>query len=682
MKRLVSMLVVVSMLLCMPVGFADAFAELYDLTYKAQQSSIMSCDISFKLDNTLDFLEAFEIPYMEFVDAYHLTKGIFDTSSTINAQIISSESYDKIDAYMEFILDVPVQINEDFKVTVWNRFSMWMKMDISDEENPVISYVMKIPYDDKYLVYDLESLNVAEAEVMLAQMDLDKLMEQSKALLKKYSVVEKTAHGYVMTISKENCNSYIMEVFKMAGQSYTDENIKALYDETMAEFENYVTETGIFGDGGIVAEYKVENNSIVSADETVSVSLTIPFENPETYEETMETIEFSVVTTYSYTTPEKGFTIEFPEITEENSTVIGSEAEEDYTYVPRDYFYISYDGLGYYTETDRYVPLNYLMAELQVVYENIVYEGNNITITSEDEYTGFKTLTLSLDSSAVTKDGEQFDVPNGVVKYNDATWISENFLNQVLGIEVSYFEYSYGDSADEVITDVSLNREEIYSDSNDYYYDDDGYISPDVWIYSENSVLKRDTHYFEFNDLMKCCGATEVEVLGNTETAVSVDSAIPYSEITILGGSNIVTADDTTIKLDDIILRLGGKLYVPAEYIYNVLGFKIRYVSEDGYYSLTYPNPDFVYEELKVFWVSEYDLPYFDGEVFIPLEAFEIHSAMDVDDNAPIVEHNGKKYITQGYINDNFGFKLFGLYSNYDAEQNGFYTEYSFEKAE
>lgn len=638
MKKILAVILASLMIFSSFTAFADDFDDLYEIIEKTTANSKMVYTVSFELNDTLDFLKTYKFPYMEFIDTYHLTEDLFNSSSEINAKIISSNNLKKADMYMDITFDAPITVNSDLKLGVWGKMYYWITYDFTDEFNPVLKYVMKLPTSDKYQVLDCSKNS--EMTEMLTAVNYGEIIDTSKELLRKYSTVKKTKDGYTINITSENAKLFMFDILDNVSGAYGNEFVEIMdVADPFEEIKEYLDENNIFGDEGITANYNIDKKgNIYKGTETIDLLVPLTIYNFETDEETTETIKCKVYTDYKCEKDGNLISIDFPELTEENSIDL---LDPNGGYEPNDYMYVYFEGVPYVESDITYYPLRPVLGEYNVDYDKIVWDNGVITVTSEDEYTGFSELKLSAGNDEVIKDGESFVVKDGVIEHNDITYISEEFINNVLDSEIIYYSTNYYEDRS-ANTNIDLTRKSFtHTLDIDNSYEDDSvyvpkYISIDGGGKKDDVIIRNDTHYFNIDTLLKDCNLSE-------------------SDIAVYENSTYVKYGEKEVALSRPVIKENNILYVPSDFIYEVLGYEIDYVGSE-YYSISYLNPDYVPKQ-EYFSFDDYGYPYSDGEMYIPYNLFVKNTGAEVDWSV-VIYHNGKDYIPLSYITDNLGYQL------------------------
>lgn len=110
---------------------------------------------------------------------------------------------------------------------------------------------------------------------------------------------------------------------------------------------------------------------------------------------------------------------------------------------PYYFMYVTENTLPVIDNGNNYVPLNPLMGEFKIRYENIVYEDNTVTILADDAFSGFGTIRLTAGSNTVEKDGEIFTLNQPLYEKNGVYYISEEFIETILNARLIRFNTNY-----------------------------------------------------------------------------------------------------------------------------------------------------------------------------------------------------------------------------------------------
>ena len=581
-------------------------------------------------------------------------------SITENADISYSVSEDnkkvKLAAVSE--LDVPLVINSDFKADIWARTGMWLEMDITDEENPVLYIIYKTPFSNKYYVIDYSDIRE------LDDFSHEKFMEGMKSvsndelfggdekffkelILDNVKIEEKTSNKlYRITTDDTGFKNIVKGI---AGKLF-DAILEALavYEEIdnqewRYQFEEYISvidDYQILGKDGISATVTLDGGNLKFVDYSMHINfnlhdlITAYGGDLEEYNRDLWEIDFTISSKTEYENVNEDIKIDFPEITEENSNRILN---------PTPYYYENYSRISINPhneiEIDEngmfLVDLSSAMSGSYIAKQYYIVEDGIITITPREGQYDFVQAKMTAGSDVINIDGNEFTMSHKVEENEKNVLIPVDALTYMMGYELSYIS---GEPTDGRMH-ISMYREIDNEES------DDVYISPVLSFYKYESIVYSNNElYLPFKSLMLAFGIEEESIVSDNEGVYvqNFDEKIPeFSEIKLVSGSNEVYINGEKNILDNVVVESDGQIYVPKQMImlldcnirgielyfdntqtnvewYNVNIFrnKIAEKNKDNY------KDEYVSEILYCF-IDEEGLPVtVDGEYYVPLNPF------------------------------------------------------------
>ncbi len=170
MKRILSLLLIAVMTLGGIAASAET-ATLFSVMETPVFSACETAEFSMVLNKPFEFIndlipeeDLADIPF----DVKMLTESVCKFSETVDASFTASEDFKKMKLSATTQSTMPLEFGENFKTEVWAKVGMWMDYDFSDADNPVYKMIMRVPFNNKYIVVDFADVD-AESEIQLEQ---------------------------------------------------------------------------------------------------------------------------------------------------------------------------------------------------------------------------------------------------------------------------------------------------------------------------------------------------------------------------------------------------------------------------------------------------------------------------------------------------------------------------------
>ncbi len=466
MKRILCILITVMMLFSVTAGAAGLEDIAVMSNYTAEMNLTVTVDKPITIFSKLPELK--EVFY--YVDLDALVESLLGTKININVQADISKDFNKMQAKILMSTSTPLKINQNASVTGDFVVGMWADVDIADEENPKFDIILRDPTLNKYLTVDVadmakdSGLDLSEFIKTLKQTlnseAIASVSDSSLELIRKNATVSSGNNTINIILDEKGANQYIYDTIELAFKqafSYSDE----FSTETFEEYKEYLEpfkNIDIFGENGIRIQYILDrwgNIKSTSAVYDLEFNIYYLLEKADVTGITKEDCDFALTLTETAQYSRVGTTtVEFPELTEENSVTYDelygydNDYEEDYEEYPP--YYISFgedentayeDGViyvgiraffddgehmhYYYKETPQHFEYNYVDGVLTV---------KNLGCAFYD----FSEIVITNGSDLVIVDGREITLDHPVREINDRILLSVDFYEKVLGYRCDY----------------------------------------------------------------------------------------------------------------------------------------------------------------------------------------------------------------------------------------------------
>jgi len=446
MKKIFSLLLVTVMLFTTVfanAGIPDFLTESYT-NYTADYKITMTFD---NCEEIMALLEEVEMPeeINTFVDIKALLQSLFSYSETMKLQADISDDFDKVKMALTTEGVHEINFNSNLNIGIGSKMGMWLDIDISDVENPVIDMIYSHPYLNKYLVINAADFleDSPEAfEMMKVTYNkefMDYIKTVSSEMLMKYATIKSRGNQYTLTIDNEGFTALADEII-----GYISQMVKQNMGEAAEDFEiPSIKNWKLLGEEGITCVYTLRGRKLTSEKTTMDFSLELDqiyetLDGGEWEYVSADTIDFTVEVSAEITNIGRT-KVDFPELNEENSVTL-DDLEPDYEYYEEyeefpEYpnWYISVGELKHLPVIDGevYVPLR---ATLEAAYdEEAKIDYNNGVITVKCKYfPGFETLTMTVDTDKIYAGESEYSFGK-VFTIDGSTYVNSALFTDVFG---------------------------------------------------------------------------------------------------------------------------------------------------------------------------------------------------------------------------------------------------------
>lgn len=516
-------------------------------------------------------------------------------SITENADVSYSVSDDgkkvKLAAVSE--IDVPLVINSDFKADIWARTGMWLEMDITDEENPVLCIIYKTPFSNKYYVIEysdiveLEDFSHEEFMEGMKTVNNDELFGGDEKFFKdlimeNVEIEEKTSNKlYGVTADDTGFKNIVKGIAEKLFDAILE--VLAVYEEIDNEewryqFEEYMSiidDHQLIGKDGISATVTLEGGKLKVYDYSMHINfnlhdlITAYGGDLEEYNRDLWEIDCTISIKTDYENVNENIEIDFPEITEENSwNIMEPDSKYNYEYQYNTISIYQSDKIKIDENGNAMLKLKNAMMGCQIAQKYYKVEDGKITITPREEQYSFVTAEMSVGSDTIVVDGVESTLCTKVVEEEDGTiLIPADAVTAMTGYKLT----SVAQKFDEDYYMDSCARFEI--ENPEYSPQEDKYIS--AWIdiaYGGTPIVLNDELYLPLNPTMGefYVPAENIAVVDG-EVTVITDGSIPeFSELKMSVNSNDIYVNSEKITLNNQVIESDGVVYIPAQLLETV----------------------------------------------------------------------------------------------------------------
>ena len=573
--------------------------------------------LTLELKQPLTFLKLLNSEYDTFqmFDAQMFFESLADMNMTAAAKVNISADYKKIQLSVEGVSSIPMQINRNLRLTADTKTGMWLDMDFSDDKNPKYTYIMQNPSMNKYMTADVIALmretdpDNAEKSISLMKAFFNKdviqaLSKTAKDSLIKNSKMTKNGKIYTFTFDDKGIKQFYFDIFEKINPVISmtmDKDEKKEFEKTYKSAKKAVSDFEIVGKKGISMKYTLDSSGNISVSEISAEIDTNVFDfikalfgfSADIKKEDCN-INFVLNVKSEFKNVNKSVNITAPVITAENSFNLNeyirqNSATPDYDYDDC-WFTVETDTYKEYENGELAFPLRDVAEAFGIPKENISCSNGVITILGTGKGAAdFKTAVITENSTAMTVDGESFELHTPVTETNGRALVDTSFIKFLFDAD-----YSYG-SYDVITGTVECSFERAYYDDNvfeDYEYDFD--TCDDFSVYSE-SVIKADNGsiIMPVRDIL--FGFNIYDDSYTYENGVlTVSAKKPFKTLTATAGSNVINADGKEYTMNSAAFEKDGEMYVDISFAEKTFG--VKFVS--GEYDIKYHSIDCRFEKI------------------------------------------------------------------------------------
>jgi len=558
-------------------------------------------------DELIDFVLSFEDDIAAeygVVDLKTLLRSLFDISGNATLKGDISEDYKKIQLFMSGDVKCNVNLNQNLDMTVTPKFGMWMDMDLTNSENPVMNIILHTPASSKYyvvnvfeLMQDEDKKKVSDVLGMIFNSQImEGIAESSVSTLEKYADIKTKGSKCTVTLDNDSVMAMYSELFEnYAGVFGALAPSLGQLDEYVYVSEELPDMSGleIFGKDGIVIEYILGRNGVeqeicsVDTDINVPAVYTLVTGDEWKYEEDL-TIDFNITVGAKYYDYGRT-TVEFPLLTEENSINISDmmlpDGEYEYSEsYPNEWFYFNPSGIPV-VDSVMYVPFREVMHE--VYGDTAVITESNGTLTAVcDSPDGKMTVSLAEGSNTAYLDGNAHNIA-GVMNIDGVKYVDSGLFTEAMGWEFEYASYN-------VVNGEYTLAGSTYRDSQD-----ETAPYPDYIAYAQSRYLpiREGQVYLPLRALLESAYGDSLNIDYTNGRITATSRYFPgFATLVLNVGDGRVYADSHVFETTPCFTE-NSTTYVHPEIFTDLFGWELEYIENDiltGTYSVSYTTWKYV----------------------------------------------------------------------------------------
>lgn len=466
MKKFIAITIAVLMMFSSLGVFAqtDFLTQVYN-NYTADYSFKISFDSG---DEILSLLNEMQLPkeVENFVDLKKLLTSILSLDAKMLLQIDASEDMKNIKMALTADTNQLIDINKNLNIGVNAKTGMWVTMDISDKEKPVMQVIYSYPFLNKYMVIDaFEMVSEEEKEQIVSTLGAVTNKEFVVAVntycmevLKKYADIKVSSGKCIISMDNEALTKMLDEIFPYITRQIAGTMLNVAIDtEEFLEVFDVFEEISfdglqLLGDKGIKYTYILKNGKIsqmsVDADICIDASkIYTALTGVEWNFVSSGKIEFSIASEAKLSKINTTSVV-MPALTQENSFSV-KDMMPEYEMLPQEPYeeelpnwYVG-DWTDYLPVIDGevFVPLRSVLEGAYSDAVSISYDNGAITAVS-DYFPGFTKMTLTVGGNKVYTETVEYTTKN-VIMENGTTYVSSKLFEELFGWELIEAQHSY-----------------------------------------------------------------------------------------------------------------------------------------------------------------------------------------------------------------------------------------------
>lgn len=609
MKKIICLMLSFFMFSAICVSAADE----YDFLSRTYTSYEQTTALSLELKQQLGFFKLFnDNTVLGMFDAQTFFESLADMNMTSEAKVNISSDYKKIQMSIEGKSSIPMQINNNFRLTADTKTGMWIDLDFSDDANPKYTYIMQNPMLNKYMTADVISLmrdtdpNNAEKSISMMKAFLNKdtiktISETTKKSIVKNSTVKKSGSKYTFTFDDTGIKQLLFDIFDKINPIVTasmDKDEKKEYENSYSEITKAVKDLQIIGKNGVSSTYTLDRSGNIASTETsieadtnIHDFIKALFGFSADIKKEDCNINFSIDIKSELKNINKTVKITAPQITPENSVNInemgnGTSQPDDDFYVDN-YFVIETDTYKSYDNGELAFPIRDVAKAFGIPDENISCSDGVITIIGTDL---FKTAQITENSTVMTVDGTTFTLHTPVTEINGKALVDTSFIKYLFDAD---YGYGYCDFTTGIIT-ASFERavydDEYFEEYDEYDFDSCNYF----YVYSDSFIKSENGNVLiPAEDIL---GGFNIFDFTYENGILNASAKKPFKHLTVSANSDIFTADGKEYKMNTPGIEKDGRLYVDISFAEKCFGVKCT----SGSYDIQYGDVNCDFEKTEI----------------------------------------------------------------------------------
>lgn len=481
-KKIAALLTALCLFFTMGVCAATDLSFLKEV-YNSYESTT---EISFTLNKPVDFLNSLLESLFEnnmatsFADVDKLVESVFDGSSKVDAKVNISKDFKKINASFECAQKSPLYFNRNLSFDVKAASGVWLDFDISNSENPKYELILKSPYMDKYIKYDVfELISETNPEGKADLMGLDLIFNEVSLkgisaaavdLLGECAEVSKSGNVVTLKLDDAGAKKYFGGVFNATkdamerAQAANGAEKKLFLPEVtentddMKEFGELLNKVRILGKDGVVLKYRLSGSRVGSLETDINVDLDIggimrAFGADEVECSGFDGMNFDFTAHIKtvYRNINGSVNVKKPEITDENTVFLkdlinGNFSEADYDYRDTS-IWLSEEEFVTGEKGSMYLGIRNLFENAYNTEFDIGYNNGAVTVDAATDEYGFKSIKATVGSNIINLDGKEIRLRYPVIQRGSKVYVDTLFVESVFGYKLCSAQHDMVDNS-------------------------------------------------------------------------------------------------------------------------------------------------------------------------------------------------------------------------------------------
>lgn len=461
MKKIIALLLAVIFSIT-PVFADNSLPAFLTQTYNNCTETITMSIAMDNCDDIIALLDELGIPEEVglFVDVRSLLTSLCTGTSKIVAKVDATLDYKKIKLSLTSSDTQTIIPNANLELSYKGQSGLWLEMDLTNIEKPVLVMVFSAPFLNKYAVIDISQYLTPEVltavETVANKEYIDAVTKAIMDSFAKHMDIKASGNKYTITVDNAGYVAMMNELTPMVL------DMMAAYDNT-GVYEELVmpdmSELSFLGKDGIKMVYTLSGGKISLLEETLDFSIDIAkyyevFSGEPWPFTSKGLLEFTVTST-AKVSDLGNTTVKLPELTAENSFSVMDMlmAEPDYPQEDDDqastsdfpeypaWYADAYSEKMPQVDGKLYVPLRGLIEDAYGDTAVIGFENGVITVTSE-YFTNFKKLTITAGSDKYYLDETEYTY-GAVILEDGTTYVDAELFTDAFGWELSTAYYDF-----------------------------------------------------------------------------------------------------------------------------------------------------------------------------------------------------------------------------------------------
>lgn len=601
------------MLVCFMVFTITAFADDYDLLASNYTSYDADMSITVEFGNSAQFLNAlareFYFGDANFVDFDLLFATLNELECSGRVKFDANEDYARINLSYDITTTVPLMMNRNFKMTSEIMYAMWLNWDITDPSNPQMECIYSVPSQNKYFVVDAfnapgmsENDRADMISSMKKTLNKDYMDAVNKEMLKSYrenSTIVFRGGKSIITFDKQGMNNVVADAVDIISQTFNSDAAYAGLMETgdapsfptKEQTAEFLNKYNIFADDAMIIEITKTSGGLLSAvnfkvNFAVDIAGLAAAYDFETVPGAPDVLNFSVTANTAYSSLNKKVTVDFPELTDDNSVNLNDYPRFDYDWggdncEHYEYIYLYCDYIPSvqgtcYASLDEFVSF----ADRYGYDYDISNNGGTIILTDKNGKESFKLVTMTVGSAELDIDGVKMNALNPVVEKDGEIYVDTEAMKYIFNADMSHMQV-YMDSNEEYINFGRCSPQCPHGDGYEYNYEDEEYDAEEYCEHYQSGYFTSDMpyagiKYVSLNDIVsRLYWDFTVSRADGVTTLTVGDGQDKFKTVCFGEGNTDMTIDGVWETGDEPTIVFDGRLYIPVSTAKKVFGFDV-----------------------------------------------------------------------------------------------------------